>query len=357
MMPDVFGLSALPSWYHQTMMPVAWIGRLDWTIWLPPGSCIDYQARLLLRGLGPLLLLALLPIGYGVREAALARQLRQHFSPVSVVLTALPALLFLSFCLCPSVSTSIFSAWGCRPYVVNSDTGAEWFFLREDQSVICSKDGERMAGHAKITGLASLFVLVWPLGMPLCYVLVLLLCRKSILERRQTPLVVATEVLHKEYRPTLFWWEVLPLLQRITLTGFVLLIADRYELLRLLVGLHIALFYLVRACPVPTHPASERALQRMRAADPADPHCCVPQQCDSQIVLLLARPYKQQLVNAIAFGAQISLVSVFLCATLLKVYYWAPAEQAEALTGFSADYKLVVVMLGWRLAELQTGSR
>ena len=35
-------------------------------------------------------------------------------------------------------------------------------------------------------------------GSSLCFVLVLLLCRKSILERRQTALVVATEVLHKE---------------------------------------------------------------------------------------------------------------------------------------------------------------
>ena len=52
--------------------------------------------------------------------------------------------------------------------------------------------------HARITSLALAFVVVWPLGLPLCFVLVLLLCRKSILERRQTALVVATEVLHKE---------------------------------------------------------------------------------------------------------------------------------------------------------------
>ena len=38
----------------------------------------------------------------------------------------------------------------------------------------------------------------------------------------------------------LFWWELLPLAQRLTLTGFVLLVDGRYALLRLLLGLMVA---------------------------------------------------------------------------------------------------------------------
>ena len=64
-MPEVYGLPPLPAWYDQAMAPVTWVGALDWTYWLPPGSCINYQVRLSLRGLGPLLLLALLPLGFG----------------------------------------------------------------------------------------------------------------------------------------------------------------------------------------------------------------------------------------------------------------------------------------------------
>ena len=56
----------------------------------------------------------------------------------------------------------------------------------------------------------------------------------------------------------------------------------RYNLLRVLVGLLVAQMYLV--------------------------------------VLLLARPYKHGIVNTIAFSAQLSIVSVFLCSALLKVY-------------------------------------
>jgi len=114
------------------------------------------------------------------------------------------------------------------------------------------------------------------------------------------------------YVPALFWWELLPLLQRLTLTGFVLLIDPRFELLRLLTGLMVCALYLV--------------------------------------ALLLARPYKHRMVNVIAFGAQISLVGVYWCALLLKVYFWAPSEdEAEDLTGFSSGYNIVGAMLFWNL--------
>ena len=116
------------------------------------------------------------------------------------------------------------------------------------------------------------------------------------------------------YVPALFWWEVLPLLQRLTLTGFVLLIDPRFELLRLLTGLMVCALYLV--------------------------------------ALLLARPYKHRMVNVIAFGAQISLVSVYWCALLVKVHFWAPSEEAEDLTGFSSGYNIVAAMLGWNLVTV-----
>ena len=203
-MPEVYGLPPLPSWYDDVMELFTWLGRLDWTHWLPPGACIDYQLRLLLRGLGPLLLLALLPLGFGVREAVYACRERRdgarpRCSPKMALLAALPTLLFVSFLLCPGISASIFSAWGCVPYTVDSEAGTERFFLREDPAVVCSSSLDpHQSKHARITSLALAFVVVWPLGLPLCFVLVLLLCRKSILERRQTALVVATEVLHKE---------------------------------------------------------------------------------------------------------------------------------------------------------------
>ena len=93
--------------------------------------------------------------------------------------------------------------------MADSEASTQWFVLREDASVVCSKpELGRTPEHARITGVASFFVLVWPMGLPLCYVLVLLSCRASILERRRTPLVVATELLHKEYKSQLFWWEV-----------------------------------------------------------------------------------------------------------------------------------------------------
>jgi hypothetical protein len=315
--PKLYSLPPLPDWYHDAMTPFIWLD-LDWSKFIVPGSCIAYTERLLLRGLTPLLLLALIPLGYGAREALRALCRSQPFSPKAVVFRALPSLLFGSFCLCPSVSAGIFSAWGCDPYTADSGAREVWSFLREDPSVICSKQSptfsEETEEHLGIRRLALIFVFVWPIGLPTCYMLLLWYCRDNIKQKRQTPLVLATGMLHREYLPALFWWEVLPLLQRLTLTGFVLLIDARYELTRVMVGTLVALMYL--------------------------------------IVLQTLRPYKHRSVNAIAFGAQLSLVSVFICATLLKVYYWVPADEAEDLMGFASGYHIVGAMLAWNLTTL-----
>ena len=205
-MPAVYSLPPLPGWYTAAMRPMTWID-LSWTQYVLPGACIGYRERLLLRGLGPLLLLAALPLGYGAYEAtqALRRRGSRGFAVKTALLSALPALLFVSFCLCPSVSAGIFATYGCDSYTADSDAGEVWFFLREDPSVVCSRQSadfsEQTPEHAALGQLALVFVCVWPVGLPACYALLLFLCRKNILQRRQTRLVVATEVLHKEYAP------------------------------------------------------------------------------------------------------------------------------------------------------------
>ena len=114
--PEVYELPPLPRWYDDAMTPVAWLGRLDWTILLPPGACIDYTQRLVLRGLGSLVLIGLLPLASLVHEILRACCSGRRASVSAALLSCLPAMLFAAFCLCPSVSRAIFSAWGCESY-------------------------------------------------------------------------------------------------------------------------------------------------------------------------------------------------------------------------------------------------
>ena len=50
-----------------------------------------------------------------------------------------------------------------------------------------------------ITRTAMIFVAIWPVGMPACYLALLLACYRPMKEHRTTKLLRATKFLHKEY--------------------------------------------------------------------------------------------------------------------------------------------------------------
>ena len=314
-MPQVYGVS-MPQWYSKAMNTFAWFD-LDWTNYLFPGACISggFRTRLLLRGVAPLLLLATLPCIAAVREGIRARSFQTRFTFQQVLLSALPAMLFLAHLLCTSVSAGIFAAWKCDSYLLDSTSQIKRSFLREDLSVVCAEAGVTTSAHAQLTGLAAVFVVIWPLGLPLCDLLLLVPCRKSIQQRRTTPWVLATEYLHKEYLLAYYWWDFVPLLLRLTLNGFVVLIPEQLEMWRILIGTMVALFYL--------------------------------------IILELVRPYKRRDVNFIAIATQVSLVCCFLGATFLKFYNRLAddysIEEAEQITGFSSGRRIVIAMLVFNL--------
>ena len=204
-MPQVYDVT-MPQWYKSTMDYFAWFDP-DWTSFLLPGQCIGggFRTRLLLRGVGPLVLLAILPCLAAVRECVQARRERRQVSCNQALLSALPAMLFLAHAVCPRVSAGIFSAWDCDSYILDTSTGVSRSFLHEDLSVVCTEGGVKTPAHAQLRALAALFVVIWPVGLPICDILLLVFCGKSILQRRSTRWVRAVEYLHKEYKLTFYW--------------------------------------------------------------------------------------------------------------------------------------------------------
>jgi len=159
---------------------------------------------------------------------------------VSALLHWLPASLLLGFCFTPNVSSYIFRTWHCKSFA--HDGYEEHSFLALDLSVRCDDSD----AHREIIGVAWVMIVIWPVGMVLgCLGLLLPLRFVFLEEAAPTPLLRATAFLHRDYKPSYFWWEVASLAQRTILTGWLLLIDSDLKFVRLLAALIVTVFFLV----------------------------------------------------------------------------------------------------------------
>ena len=281
----------------------------------------------MLRALAPLVLIGAIPF------AALARAAcrRTPRCARAAMASALPAVLFATFVLCPVVSKGIFASWDCVSFELEAgngteaEPGTERSFLAEDLRVVCTDAGERGVYHqTQIAALAYVFVLIWPVGMPLLYLAVLIPNREALRQRRKTQMVRATEFLHKEYAAPYFWWEVLPLLQRLVLTGAVLLVPVEHDNWRIFLGLLVVVGYLT--------------------------------------LLQFVQPYSRREMNTLATAAQFSLVCVFLGGAFIKLFSSQSSSGGsilgcrggDAASGDEAEDVLVAVfvMVGFNFSVL-----
>ena len=224
MLPTVYNVHLPPEYYEWTAFLD--IFKLDWSAVTIPGACLPggYYNRLLLRGIGPLVLLAgvfVLQIIYSLGSSCFRQCLakRDEYQKLSrdpkfvlqSVLDAVPLVLFICFCLCASTSSSIFATWSCAEYAYDStaDPPTYMSFLRADLSLKCADiDGDETlytAEYTQVKSAAWAFIVVWPVLMPVLFLVVLLPSRAALLSRRSTRLVRATAFLHSEYEPMYFW--------------------------------------------------------------------------------------------------------------------------------------------------------
>jgi len=238
----------------------------------------------------------------------------------------LPLILFILFCLCTSVSKSLFAAWNCVDVELSTTHGGDGVpvvavaqFLRDDLTIMCDgSSGE----YQRILIAAIILVFIWPIGVPLLYLVVLVPIRRPIMEKRVTSSTRATQFLHKEYEPTLFFWESIFVFERLVVVGFVQWITSS-ELLRLQAGLLTTLGYLT--------------------------------------LLLFLRPYKRHDLDILAIGAQLLLLGFFFAALNIKLHAeLTDAEQggasytnlARSITGFSSATDLAGLIFALNLANL-----
>jgi hypothetical protein len=196
----------------------------------------------------------------------------------------------------------------CRSYGADDVEGTSFSFLRVGPGTVC----EGGVPPPAVWAWGWVCIALWPIGVPATFATILVSCRHAIVAHQpfRVPLAVASRFLYREYRAHLYLWEVWELLRRLALTGFVLLVPEKHELMRLLAALVISLLSLT--------------------------------------ALLLLRPYKAADNQAVAVGTQLSATLFFIGATYLKL--WADlaagplgeAYAAEVLGVDAVDWLAVV---------------
>jgi len=219
-----------------------------------PGQCfqLGFRYRLMLRVFSPILLLfaiTLVKVAFVLCRNSFQKKGEKHIDPpvgvrlllIVALADAVPLALEISFLLVSTVSQSIFDTWDCSEYELDSDKVRT--FLNADLQIVCrGNDYPEEYDMIKTIAYASLFL--WPIGMPLIYIVVLVPIRAELWQRKQTRWVKATEFLHQDYKPGLFLWEIVTLTQRLVLSGFVLLIPIEADSWRVFLGLLTAIGYL-----------------------------------------------------------------------------------------------------------------
>jgi hypothetical protein len=126
---------------------------------------------------------------------------------------ALPVVLIVTFVLVPSTSTLIFKTFLCYSIEYDPSLG-DINYLQDDVALRCDTDA-----YSATYDTALLLVLLWPVGTPVLYSMLLFASRRAFRTGKATQLSCATKFLSGDWQPRLFWWEPVEMCRKLTLTG------------------------------------------------------------------------------------------------------------------------------------------
>ena len=112
-------------------------------------------------------------------------------------------------------------------------------FLMSDVSIEC---GTAEHGHVQLV--AWLAVIAYPAGIMLFCVVLLFKAAPALIAGKKTPLTRATAMLHREYDPTCFWWELMEMLRKFLLVGLFVTL-EPGSVLQITIGTIVAAAYLM----------------------------------------------------------------------------------------------------------------
>ena len=197
-----------------------------------PMQCLSlgtYQQQLLTTMLAPVVVAVVVLFGFVARSVCKGGASRVS----SGLLGALPWLLPLSFLVFPMVSSAAFRAFSCEAF----DDGRS--YLRADYAVECDTDE-----HSRAKSLAWLGIALYPVGISLLYVGLLLRASRAILDDQPTALSRSLGFLVRDLEPAYLWWELLEAWKKLFLVGFAVLI-DPGTIVQLIIAFLFSLVFLL----------------------------------------------------------------------------------------------------------------
>ena len=167
-----------------------------------PLSCVQlgsfFDQLLFLVLLPGVLVLLTLVCSLGIE----VRTEREAASLKAGTIRALPYLLYILFFAFPLVSSRAFQALECEDFFYDG-TGKATRFLRADYSLDCDD-----AEYRQVSDLAWLAIALYPVGVPVLYLTLLLCARKAIRTEQPTALSRSLTFLHQDYELSMYWWEM-----------------------------------------------------------------------------------------------------------------------------------------------------
>ena len=232
LVPTVYGVhDILPAYYYDWMDALKGF-EINWSKWAYPTACFEsFEHVLLLRALGPLVAVALIVL-ISLVGSLVSHRYSGEEGPLpwkKSVIKTLPTLFFIAFVLIPGTSTSIFSAWTCVTFELDSvaEPATTVRFLLGDLSLECNTS---KSDYSRVVHLATLFVVLCarenlaplvtdtpllqatplmhfpkicpfagPIVIPALLLLVLVGIRKALMNEQSSRMVRATAFLHGEY--------------------------------------------------------------------------------------------------------------------------------------------------------------
>ena len=317
----------LPRYYWDWMRYFDFLSlRWDELLGVPAGCLASsFSEQLLLSALAPLVLIAAMYVVLTLRagcaqpadaagssqEGRAAKSLRAVLA--DGLLATCPFALVVTYAFVPAVSARIFKAWSCQGFG-NTPT-QPIYYMREDLSIECYTSD----AHKAATNVAIVLVILWPFGVLVLNAVLLLAARRPLLSRTPNRLVKSTAFLHRDYHPECFYWELIELVRRTFLTGWVLLFDETSSFVRILVGLMVSVAMLM--------------------------------------LVVIRQPYQHYEDHYLAVSAQFMIVISFIGAMAIKVYedVDASAEQqgvydlSATVFGFGTSDELVNLLLSFTI--------
>lgn len=116
-------------------------------------------------------------------------------------LAALPAMLVISFLAFPAVSSLAFRGLQCEEF---EDSRGVQSRLKADYEVDCGNEED----YGSVRRLSWLAIVLYPIGVPVLYWLLLRMAKVAIVKDRPTALSRALGWLHRDFEPECYFWEI-----------------------------------------------------------------------------------------------------------------------------------------------------